>query len=64
MKVRQGITLEVFGRDGISCGADLKTDRPQMSAFARGLLGRLDRELGLGSRSPSILRRSSARSRR
>jgi N-acyl-D-amino-acid deacylase len=44
MKVRQGITLEVFGQDGISVAPISETDRPQMEQQLAGLLGRLDRE--------------------
>ena len=44
MKVRQGITLEVFGQDGISVAPIRKADRPQMERALAGLLGRLDRE--------------------
>lgn len=44
MKVRQGITLEVFGQDGISVAPIRKADRPQMERSLAGLLGRLDRE--------------------
>ncbi|MFY9553609.1 MAG: D-aminoacylase [Blastocatellia bacterium] len=44
MKVRQGITLEVFGQDGISVAPIRKLDRPQMERSLAGLLGRLDRE--------------------
>ena len=44
MKVRQGITLEVFGQDGISVAPIRKIDRPQMERSLAGLLGRLDRE--------------------
>ena len=44
MKVRQGITLEVFGQDGISVAPIRKTDRPQMERTLAGLLGKLDRE--------------------
>ena len=44
MKVRQGITLEVFGQDGISIAPILKADRPQMERSLAGLLGRLDRD--------------------
>jgi N-acyl-D-amino-acid deacylase len=44
MKVRQGITLEVFGQDGISVAPIRKSDRPQMERSLAGLLGRLDRE--------------------
>ena len=44
MKVRQGITLEVFGQDGISVAPIRKADRAQMERSLAGLLGRLDRE--------------------
>jgi N-acyl-D-amino-acid deacylase len=44
MKVRQGITLEVFGQDGISVAPIRKADRPQMERALAGLLGKLDRE--------------------
>ncbi len=44
MKVRQGITLEVFGQDGISVAPIRKADRPQMERTLAGLLGRLERE--------------------
>ena len=44
MKVRQGITLEVFGQDGISVAPIRKADRPQMERALTGLLGKLDRE--------------------
>lgn len=44
MKVRQGITLEVFGQDGISIAPIRKADRPQMERSLAGLLGKLDRE--------------------
>jgi N-acyl-D-amino-acid deacylase len=44
MKVRQGITLEVFGQDGISVAPILTADRPQMERALTGLLGKLDRE--------------------
>ncbi len=44
MKVRQGITLEVFGQDGISVAPIRKADRPQMERTLAGLLGRLDRD--------------------
>src|SRR5436190_5067967 len=43
MKVRQGITLEVFGQDGISVAPIRTADRPQMERTLAGLLGRLDR---------------------
>ena len=44
MKVRQGITLEVFGQDGISVAPIRRADRPQMERTLAGLLGKLDRE--------------------
>src|SRR6185436_3112684 len=44
MKVRQGITLEVFGQDGISVAPIRTADRPQMEQQLSGLLGRLGRE--------------------
>jgi N-acyl-D-amino-acid deacylase len=44
MKVRQGITLEVFGQDGISVAPILKANRPQMERSLAGLLGRLNRD--------------------
>lgn len=44
MKVRQGITLEVFGQDGISVAPIRRADRPQMERSLAGLLGKLDRE--------------------
>ena len=44
MKVRQGITLEVFGQDGISVAPIRAADRPQMERTLAGLLGRLDRD--------------------
>jgi N-acyl-D-amino-acid deacylase len=44
MKVRQGITLEVFGQDGISVAPIRVADRPQMQSTLAGLLGRLHRE--------------------
>ena len=44
MKVRQGITLEVFGQDGISVAPIMKANRPQMERSLAGLLGRLDRD--------------------
>jgi len=44
MKVRQGITLEVFGQDGISVAPIRKADRPQMERSLAGLLGKLARE--------------------
>src|SRR5207302_7724789 len=44
MKVRQGITLEVFGEDGISVAPIRAALRPQMERTLAGLLGRLDRD--------------------
>jgi N-acyl-D-amino-acid deacylase len=44
MKTRQGITLEVFGQDGISVAPIRESDRPQMERTLAGLLGRLDHE--------------------
>ena len=44
MKIRQGITLEVFGQDGISVAPIRAVDRPQTGRQLAGLLGRLDRE--------------------
>lgn len=39
MKVRQGITLEVFGQDGISVAPVRSQDRPQLRRQLAGLLG-------------------------
>lgn len=44
MKVRQGITLEIFGQDGISVAPIRAADRAQAQQQLAGLLGRLDRE--------------------
>src|SRR6185503_16125439 len=44
MKIRQGITLEIFGQDGISVAPIRAVDRPQMAQQLAGLLGRHDRE--------------------
>jgi N-acyl-D-amino-acid deacylase len=44
MKVRQGITLEIFGQDGISVAPIREADRPQVQSSLSGLLGRLNRE--------------------
>lgn len=44
MKIRQGITLELFGQDGISVAPVRAEDRPQVERQLAGLLGRLDRE--------------------
>jgi N-acyl-D-amino-acid deacylase len=44
MKVRQGITLEVFGQDGISVAPVRAADRLQTQQQLAGLLGRHNRE--------------------
>jgi N-acyl-D-amino-acid deacylase len=44
MKVRQGITLEVFGQDGISVAPVKKSDKEQLEKQLAGLLGKLGRE--------------------
>ena len=44
MKVRQGITLEVFGQDGLSVAPVRPDDREQVQRQLAGLDGRLDRE--------------------
>src|SRR5687767_9217592 len=44
MKVRQGITLEVFGQDGISVAPVKAADRSQLERQLAGLLGTLGRE--------------------
>jgi N-acyl-D-amino-acid deacylase len=44
MKVRQGITLEVFGQDGISVAPIRAADRQGAEQQLAGLLGRLGRE--------------------
>ncbi len=44
MKVRQGITLEVFGQDGISVAPVRASDRAQVEQQLAGLNGRLGRE--------------------
>jgi N-acyl-D-amino-acid deacylase len=44
MKIRQGITLEVFGQDGISVAPIRAVDRPGAEEQLAGLLGRLGRE--------------------
>jgi N-acyl-D-amino-acid deacylase len=43
MKVRQGITLEVFGQDGVSVAPIRAGDQPQVARSLAGLDGRLDR---------------------
>jgi N-acyl-D-amino-acid deacylase len=43
MKVRQGITLEVFGQDGVSVAPIRSEDQPQVARSLAGLNGRLDR---------------------
>lgn len=44
MKVRQGITLEVFGQDGLSVAPVRRQDREQVGQQLAGLDGRLGRE--------------------
>jgi N-acyl-D-amino-acid deacylase len=44
MKVRQGITLEVFGQDGLSVAPHRASDRPQIEKQLAGLDGKLNRE--------------------
>jgi N-acyl-D-amino-acid deacylase len=44
MKVRQGITLEIFGQDGISVAPVKQADKEQLERQLAGLLGRLGRE--------------------
>jgi N-acyl-D-amino-acid deacylase len=43
MKVRQGITLEVFGQDGVSVAPIRASDQPQVARSLAGLDGRLNR---------------------
>jgi N-acyl-D-amino-acid deacylase len=43
MKVRQGITLEVFGQDGVSVAPIRAADQPQVARSLAGLDGKLDR---------------------
>ncbi|HEU0172777.1 MAG TPA: D-aminoacylase [Blastocatellia bacterium] len=43
MKVRQGITLEVFGQDGVSVAPIRAADQPQVARSLAGLDGQLDR---------------------
>jgi N-acyl-D-amino-acid deacylase len=43
MKVRQGVTLEVFGQDGVSVAPVRVSDQPQLARSLAGLDGRLDR---------------------
>jgi N-acyl-D-amino-acid deacylase len=43
MKVRQGITLEVFGQDGVSVAPIRAEDQPQVARSLAGLDGQLDR---------------------
>jgi N-acyl-D-amino-acid deacylase len=43
MKVRQGITLEIFGQDGLSVAPIRASDQPQVGRSLAGLDGRLDR---------------------
>jgi N-acyl-D-amino-acid deacylase len=44
MKVRQGITLEIFGQDGLSVAPVRREDREQVAQQLAGLDGRLNRE--------------------
>jgi N-acyl-D-amino-acid deacylase len=44
MKLRQGITLEVFGQDGISVAPVRASDRNRLAEQLAGLLGKMDRE--------------------
>jgi N-acyl-D-amino-acid deacylase len=44
MKVRQGITLEIFGQDGLSVAPVRREDREQVAQQLAGLDGRLDPE--------------------
>src|SRR5262249_5923725 len=44
MKVRQGITLEVFGQDGISVAPIPRSDQPQVARSLAGLDGQLGSE--------------------
>ncbi|MEW6730790.1 MAG: D-aminoacylase [Acidobacteriota bacterium] len=44
MKVRQGITLEIFGQDGISVAPVHNNHKPHLERQLAGLLGRLGRE--------------------
>lgn len=46
MKVRQGITLEVFGQDGLSVAPVRRDDREQVARQLAGLDGRTDDEWG------------------
>src|SRR5262245_15600568 len=43
MKTRQGITLEVFGQDGVSVAPIRAGDQPQVARSLAGLDGNLDR---------------------
>jgi N-acyl-D-amino-acid deacylase len=43
MKTRQGITLEVFGQDGVSVAPIRAADQPQVARSLAGLDGKLDR---------------------
>ena len=44
MKIRQGITLEFFGQDGVSVAPIRASDRAQVARSLAGLDGKLDRE--------------------
>ncbi len=43
MKIRQGITLEIFGQDGVSVAPIRASDQPQVARSLAGLDGQLDR---------------------
>jgi N-acyl-D-amino-acid deacylase len=43
MKVRQGVTLEIFGQDGVSVAPIRASDQPQVARSLAGLDGQLDR---------------------
>jgi N-acyl-D-amino-acid deacylase len=59
MKVRQGVTLEIFGQDGVSVAPIRASDQPQV---ARSLAG-LDAP-GTGNRWPNTWARLKGRGRR
>lgn len=44
MKIRQGVTLEIFGQDGVSVAPIKTSDQPQVARSLAGLDGRLDRD--------------------
>jgi N-acyl-D-amino-acid deacylase len=43
MKIRQGVTLEIFGQDGVSVAPIKSADQPQVARSLAGLDGQLDR---------------------